>query len=475
MDNKTDNKFYDAVCNKTFSNQSALNKHLKTESHLKKVQFLEVKKVNKDITEEAFKKEKKAVKKDVELKKKFYCPLCEFKTKNKKDLETHIKTNTHKINLQDYKNTVSSEEYKKFNDDLKDGLIFIGKFKNVLYNKETIDEKYKIQDTEKTLRAKYGSNVGSNKQKNLLERIIYLLEDIQAFEKKLIKKYKKDIDDDNTPITKRQRYKRYIKNTEGRKTPEKRQKLIDELKDKLKNFDKLDKDEQKVSIKLLDPAYLLKEDEEEEKEEEEEEEDEKEEEEKDKIIEKTEKIVKEIKEEQKPKEPEPEPESEEEEEEEEEEEPESEEEKEEDVNDLIDYIKAERRKVDKLFSAMDTKDKIDYPVSKMYLYEEDNDFINAYEKLDEKDKDKAYPHLLVLYQAYKDNFKSFLYRSLINIKDRKVNNSKETDKKYDEIDLFEKYDKLDDKLDINTEKSISDYIDLIKQFNKDRKKLKLPV
>ena len=45
MDNKQDNKFYDAVCNKTFSNQSALNKHLKTESHLKKVQFLEVKKV----------------------------------------------------------------------------------------------------------------------------------------------------------------------------------------------------------------------------------------------------------------------------------------------------------------------------------------------------------------------------------------------------------------------------------------------
>lgn len=86
---ESDKKFYCEVCERTFSNQSALNKHYKTNSHLLRVN-------QKEENEEVIKHTGKRVK-----LYSYYCPLCDYETERKTDMNTHIESKGHlkKIDL----------------------------------------------------------------------------------------------------------------------------------------------------------------------------------------------------------------------------------------------------------------------------------------------------------------------------------------------------------------------------------------
>lgn len=98
----SDNKFYCEVCQKSYSNISALNKHKNTESHLKR---------------ELIKKEEGEEYKHIEHKGKkeasdsyFYCPICNYETKRQNDMTKHIESSIHKKSIENYKKYI---EYKK--------------------------------------------------------------------------------------------------------------------------------------------------------------------------------------------------------------------------------------------------------------------------------------------------------------------------------------------------------------------------
>lgn len=80
---ESDKKFYCEVCKKTFSNVSALNKHKKTDSHLLRVN-------QKEENEKVIKHTGKRVK-----LYSYYCPLCDYETERKTDMNTHIQSKGH--------------------------------------------------------------------------------------------------------------------------------------------------------------------------------------------------------------------------------------------------------------------------------------------------------------------------------------------------------------------------------------------
>jgi len=92
----SDNNFYCEICKKTFSNISALNKHKKTESHLKR----ELESEDLDETEQH--KEHKGKKEAKQVS--FFCPLCEYETKRLNDMEKHTNSKAHKNAVETYKN-----------------------------------------------------------------------------------------------------------------------------------------------------------------------------------------------------------------------------------------------------------------------------------------------------------------------------------------------------------------------------------
>jgi hypothetical protein len=192
-------KYFDAVCNKHFSTQSALNKHLKGTSHLKQIKINEQKETGSEIDEKELKKA---------VIKRFYCPLCDFETKITEHFGNHIDTERHKENQGLYKENIKDKVlYKTFINDLEDGNIFLGVFKGKDYNKKEIDEKYKIKDDKYNLsyneRVKYGENKNSDeeerkrKEKDLkikdLQYSIDLIEKKQKEYEKQKKKYDKYI------------------------------------------------------------------------------------------------------------------------------------------------------------------------------------------------------------------------------------------------------------------------------------------
>lgn len=103
----SDNKFYCEVCKKTFSNVSALNKHFKTESHLKRELEKEDEGEDYQHKESKGKREKKEV--------AFFCPLCDYETKRLNDIEKHIKSKGHQNAIQTYKSKISNQPKNAIN------------------------------------------------------------------------------------------------------------------------------------------------------------------------------------------------------------------------------------------------------------------------------------------------------------------------------------------------------------------------
>jgi hypothetical protein len=97
----SDNKFYCEVCKKTFSSVSALNKHFKTESHLKRELEKEDEGEDYKYKEHKGKREKKEV--------AFFCPLCDYETKRLNDIEKHIKSKSHQNAIETYKSKITNK------------------------------------------------------------------------------------------------------------------------------------------------------------------------------------------------------------------------------------------------------------------------------------------------------------------------------------------------------------------------------
>jgi hypothetical protein len=196
-----DARLYDKVCDKHFSSQSALNKHLKSGSHLKQIKLNELKEANQNSNEEDIKKE---LKKSVQ--KNYYCPLCDFKTKNKEDLYNHLATDRHKDNLSLYKYNMKNigklDLYELFDKEIYDGDIYIGVFKGKEHTKEDIIKKFDIDlkgERKNTVlmteRAKYGEikKQKENQPKNYekIKKLEDLILTIEISYKRYLKKVEK--------------------------------------------------------------------------------------------------------------------------------------------------------------------------------------------------------------------------------------------------------------------------------------------
>lgn len=176
--------FLDEVCNKHFSTQSALNKHLKSPSHLKQLKLNELKENNEGVNEEDLKKQLKK-----EVTKNFYCPLCDFQTKNQFDFDNHGATLRHTDNLVVYKHNVQKipDMYNNFFDDYYKKKIFIGIVKGKLITMDDIIEKYKIKGknyVKYNERVKYGEKDITDEEKDNKEAIQKLENIIIGLEKK---------------------------------------------------------------------------------------------------------------------------------------------------------------------------------------------------------------------------------------------------------------------------------------------------
>jgi DNA repair exonuclease SbcCD ATPase subunit len=186
-------QYFDEVCNKNFSTQSALNKHLKSPSHLKQMKLNELKTNVEEVDEE---KLKKMVKK--QTMKLLYCPLCDFTTKNKEDFTNHIISRKHSENLALFKfeNRKTPEEYEKLKEDLSEYIVNIGIVKGKEITKEDINQKYNV-DVSKMLKwKKYTKKEDrvedSEEEKERKKKIEKLETEIKIIEYNK-KKYEKDL------------------------------------------------------------------------------------------------------------------------------------------------------------------------------------------------------------------------------------------------------------------------------------------
>jgi hypothetical protein len=93
MSTKEENNFYCDICQKTFSNVSALNKHKKTESHL--LRELKKEEDNYEHVSHKGKKEKN--------ESYYFCPLCDYTTKLLNNMKTHLKSKLHEESFEKYK------------------------------------------------------------------------------------------------------------------------------------------------------------------------------------------------------------------------------------------------------------------------------------------------------------------------------------------------------------------------------------
>lgn len=125
-----DNKLYCKICEKTFSNVSALNKHLKTASHLQN-------ELNKEQNKNIEKVE--AGKGKIKVESYLYCPICDYSSDRIGNFTNHTLSNIHQQNEQlllDRIKTLNDDESQKktetFIDDIsrlnfKIGLVKINK------------------------------------------------------------------------------------------------------------------------------------------------------------------------------------------------------------------------------------------------------------------------------------------------------------------------------------------------------------
>jgi len=138
-------KYYDEVCNKHFSTQSALNKHLKAPSHIKQMKLKEYEKYENEEDEskipEQFNMDKVKFK-ELNIKKNYYCPLCDYQNPRQTNFSKHTSSKLHYSRVDLYEENGGS---KQLNKDLNNLDVFIGLFKGKEITKDDVKKEYEIE------------------------------------------------------------------------------------------------------------------------------------------------------------------------------------------------------------------------------------------------------------------------------------------------------------------------------------------
>ena len=248
----SDNKFYCEVCKKTFSNISALNKHFKTESHLKRELEKEDEGEDYQHKENKGKREKKEV--------AFFCPLCDYETKRLNDIEKHIKSKGHQTAIETYKSKITNQPKNAINMLNDPYQLNIGlvkdyddeKEKEVMVNITTDDifDKFNLLDSEGEPKIMKNAGVSEKvlerrekdrdrkemqekqpKTKKALEKAIDLLDYSIAVILKKEKMYKEGKLNPNLITSQRKAH------LENLKTLDKKKEKLKDLKEQLNKFD----------------------------------------------------------------------------------------------------------------------------------------------------------------------------------------------------------------------------------------------
>jgi hypothetical protein len=248
----SDNKFYCEVCKKTFSNISALNKHFKTESHLKRELEKEDEGEDYQHKENKGKREKKEV--------AFFCPLCDYETKRLNDIEKHIKSKGHQNAIETYKSKITNQPKNAINMLNDPYQLNIGlvkdyddeKEKEVMVNITTDDifDKFNLLDSEGEPKIMKNAGVSEKvlerrekdrdrkemqekqpKTKKALEKAIDLLDYSIAVILKKEKMYKEGKLNPNLITSQRKAH------LENLKTLDKKKEKLKDLKEQLNKFD----------------------------------------------------------------------------------------------------------------------------------------------------------------------------------------------------------------------------------------------
>lgn len=141
----SENKYYDEVCDKHFSSQSALNKHLKAPSHLKKIKLKEYEKFENEDDEAKIPKEfnmDKVKFTELNIKKNYYCPLCDYQNPRQTNFSKHTSSKLHYKNIDTYEENGGSKELRKQLENLD---IFIGLFKGKQITKDDVKKEFEIE------------------------------------------------------------------------------------------------------------------------------------------------------------------------------------------------------------------------------------------------------------------------------------------------------------------------------------------
>lgn len=226
-------EYFDEVCDKHFSTQSALNKHLKSPSHLKQMKLNELKTNVEEVDEE---KLKKMIKK--QTMKLLYCPLCDFTTKNKEDFANHVVSRKHSENIALFKfeKRKTPETYEKLKEDLSEYIINIGIVKGKEITKEDINQKYDVDISKMLKWKKYTKKEDrvedSEEEKERKKKIEKLEAEIKMIEYNK-KKYEKDV----------KKYEKFLENI-NENEPQLNPDVLSKnkkLKEDIKNLDSLKK------------------------------------------------------------------------------------------------------------------------------------------------------------------------------------------------------------------------------------------
>jgi hypothetical protein len=141
----SESKYYDSVCDKHFSTQSALNKHLKAPSHIKKMKLKEYEKYEDEEDESKIPDQFNTYKGkfiEMNIKKNYYCPLCDYQNPRQTNFIKHTSSKLHHSKIDLYEENGGSDNLRK---DLTNLDVFIGLFKGKEITKEDVKKEYEIE------------------------------------------------------------------------------------------------------------------------------------------------------------------------------------------------------------------------------------------------------------------------------------------------------------------------------------------
>jgi hypothetical protein len=179
-------KYFDPVCGKSFSTQSALNKHLASPSHMKKLKLKEYEKYEDEEEENTPEEYNIGKNKFIELnlKKNLYCPLCDYQNPRQTNFVKHTNSKLHNQKIDTYEENGGNKQLRK---DLTNLDVFIGLFKGKQITKEDVKKEY---ETDKYMKEATEEESNEKERKKLLQNIKDKEKEIENQEK-----YIKELED----------------------------------------------------------------------------------------------------------------------------------------------------------------------------------------------------------------------------------------------------------------------------------------